>query len=68
MNKLGGRKFILALLSLGFMIMVFIVMLIKGFLTADKCMQFITYVPIVMTIFVGGNVLEKQINKGGKNT
>lgn len=67
-NKLGGRKFILALLSLNFVISIFIVMLIKKWLNAGYCMQFVTYIPIIMGLFVGGNIAEKLIAKknGGK--
>lgn len=63
MNKMGGRKFILALLTLGFMIMIFVVMLIKGWLNSSYCMQFLTYLPIVMGLFVAGNISEKFIEK-----
>jgi len=69
MNKLGGRKFTLAILSLIFLWGVFIYMAVTKMLTADKCMVFVTTIPILMGLFITGNLSEKYIDKikGGKN-
>jgi len=62
-DKLGGRKFILTLICLLFLIGDFVYMAISGWLIADDCMQFLTYLPIILGIYAGVNIWEKNINK-----
>jgi len=64
-NKLGGRKFIAFLMTMGFLIGIFIVMLFKEWLTGERCMTFVTVLPMIVGLFIGGNIIEKQILKGG---
>jgi len=66
MQKIDGRKFILALISLGFIIGVFIYMAFQRWLTPEYCMRILGMLPIIIGLFVGGNVLEKYIKKESK--
>lgn len=67
MNKLGGRKFIAFLITVLFLIGIFATMLVKNWLTAGHCMTFVTVLPVIVGLFIGGNIAEKQILKrGGK--
>lgn len=58
MDKLGGRKFVLAISAFIFLVGIFATMLIKNWLTANYCMQFVNYIPAILGIFVGGNAVE----------
>jgi uncharacterized ion transporter superfamily protein YfcC len=63
MEHLGGRKFIAFLVAFAFVYLVFTVMLIKHWLDARVCMEFLTYVPIILGVFVAGNTVGKFVKK-----
>lgn len=69
MNKLGGRKYLLAIACIVSLWGIFIYMAGTKMLTADKCMVFVTTLPILMGLFITGNLSDKYIDKikGEKN-
>jgi hypothetical protein len=68
-EALGGRKFILAMVCLAFLFLDFIFMGVRGWLTPDKCMVFLTYLPIILGLFGLGNAWDKkQQPQGGAKT
>jgi hypothetical protein len=66
-NKISSKKFIFGLIAYGFTLVIFIVMLIFKWLTAAYCMTFVSNIPIILMVIVGGNSLDKFIkSKNGK--
>lgn len=68
MFKLSSRKFVIAVLCMLFFIGHFVYMAIMKWLTADKAMQYLNYIPMFMGIYSAANVLDKkEQNNGGIN-
>lgn len=70
-EKIGGRKFVLGLISFGFLLSIFIFMFFKNWLTVDICMDFMKYMLALSVIYSGSNIADKIIDKfigksGGK--
>lgn len=64
-EALGGRKFILAVICLAFLYLDFIFMMMMKWLTPDRCMSFLTYLPIILGLFGIGNAIDKKLQPQG---
>lgn len=70
MDKIGGRKFIIILVTFAMTIGIFIVMLIKGWLNGVYCLEFLKTLVFELGIFSGANIAEhfsKKMFKGDKS-
>jgi len=63
MDRMGGRKFILALVAFTDIMTIFFVMAFRGLLDAGDGMQFVNAILLLSGAYLGSNVVSKKVKK-----